>query len=110
MVIIQVEHETAIENIDEILSVEGIDVAMIGPMDLSASMGFLGRPTEPEVLAAIDKVVEAGKKHQVPLGILALSPDVFKRRIEQGFQFFFVASDVGILMQGVEQVRQRFGP
>jgi 2-keto-3-deoxy-L-rhamnonate aldolase RhmA len=108
MVIIQVEHETAIANIDEILSVEGVDVAMIGPMDLSASMGFLGQPTEPEVLAAIDNVVAAGKRHKVALGTLALSPDAFKKCVEQGFQFLFVGSDVGILMQGVDHLRKAF--
>jgi len=108
LVIVQVEHKTAIESIDEILSVKGIDLAFVGPMDLSASMGFLVNPTHPQVLSAIDTVAEAGKKHKVPLGIISFTPDVFKRRMDQGFQFFLIGGDYGILSQGVNQLYNMF--
>lgn len=108
LVIVQVEDKAAIENIEQIFSVPGVDLAMVGPMDLSGSMGFLGQPTHPEVLSAIDRVAHAGKKHGVPLGTLSLTPDDFKKQIAQGFQFFVVGSDYGILTQGTYDLYNMF--
>jgi len=64
LVIVQVEHKTAVESLDKILTVDGIDLAMVGPMDLSGSMGVLGDPAHPEVMTAIDEVAEAGRVEQ----------------------------------------------
>jgi 2-keto-3-deoxy-L-rhamnonate aldolase RhmA len=108
LVIVQVEHKTAVESLDKLLAVDGIDLAMVGPMDLSGSMGLLGDPAHPEVVTAIDEVAEAGKRHQVPLGILSLTPEDYKRRIAQGFKFFLIGSDIGIVMQGGNQLHDRF--
>jgi len=108
LVIVQVEHKTAVESLDKILTVDGIDLAMVGPMDLSGSMGVLGDPAHPEVMTAIDEVAEAGKRHQVPLGILSLTAEDCKRRIAQGFRFFLVGADIGIIMQGATQLHDRF--
>ena len=51
--IVQIEHYTAVENIEEILSVPSIDIAFVGPYDLSTSMGLQGQLTHPEVLKAV---------------------------------------------------------
>ncbi len=59
LVCIQLEHETALHNLDAILAVEGIDVFFIGPSDLSQSMGFPGDPKAPPVAAAIDRALAA---------------------------------------------------
>lgn len=59
LVCVQIEHEAALGNIEEILRVEGIDVFFIGPSDLSQSMGFPGNPKAPPVAAAIDKTLAA---------------------------------------------------
>jgi 4-hydroxy-2-oxoheptanedioate aldolase len=56
LVCVQIEHEAALPNLDEILTVEGIDVFFIGPSDLSQSMGFPGRPDAPAVAGAIDEI------------------------------------------------------
>lgn len=65
MVIVQIEHKDAVENIEEILKVDGVDSICIGPYDLSSSYGKTGRFDDPEIIAAIDKVrektLEAGK-------------------------------------------------
>lgn len=70
IVCVQIEHREAVENIDEILEVDGIDVFFIGPSDLSQSMGFPGNPKAPPVAAAIDmalaKIVAAGKTPGMP--------------------------------------------
>ena len=70
LVCVQLEHEEAIRNVDEILKVEGVDVFFIGPSDLSQSMGHPGNPAAPAVAAAIDatrgKIVAAGKIPGMP--------------------------------------------
>ena len=59
LVCVQIEHEEAVANIDEILKVDGIDVFFIGPSDLSQSMGFPGNPKAPPVAAAIERALAA---------------------------------------------------
>ena len=70
LVCVQIEHEAAVRNIDEILTVDGIDVFFIGPSDLSQSMGFPGNPKAPPVAKAIDetlaKIRAAGKVPGMP--------------------------------------------
>ena len=70
LVCVQIEHEAALPNVDEILKVDGIDVFFIGPSDLSQSMGHPGNPKAPPVAAAIaatlDKIRRAGKTPGMP--------------------------------------------
>jgi 2-keto-3-deoxy-L-rhamnonate aldolase RhmA len=70
LVCVQIEHEAALANVDEILEVEGIDVFFIGPSDLSQSMGHPGNPQAPSVAAAIAstqaKIRAAGKAPGIP--------------------------------------------
>ena len=70
LVCVQLEHAEAIENVDAILGVEGIDVFFVGPSDLSQSMGYPGKPNAPAVAQAIDetlaKIVRAGKTPGMP--------------------------------------------
>jgi 4-hydroxy-2-oxoheptanedioate aldolase len=79
LVCIQIEDREAVDNIDEILGVDGIDVFFIGPSDLSQSMGFPGNPKAPPVAAAIDatlaRIVAAGKVPGMPATAEAL-PEV----------------------------------
>jgi 4-hydroxy-2-oxoheptanedioate aldolase len=79
LVAVQIEHEEAIGNIDEILGVDGIDVLFIGPSDLSQSMGFPGNPKAPPVAAAIQatlaRIVAAGRVPGMPATAEAL-PEV----------------------------------
>lgn len=98
-IIVQIEHISAINQIDEILSVEGIDAFFIGPNDLVASMGIklgLDNP-DPRYVEAVNKVLAAGKKHHIPGGILVGSPEAANQRIAQGFQLIALSSDEGFL-------------
>lgn len=102
LVIIQIEHADAVKNIDEILSVKGIDGYFIGPNDLAASLGVklgLDNP-DPRHVEAINKVVAAGKKHNVPGGIQVTSADAVNQRITQGFKFIALGSDEAFLRSG----------
>jgi 4-hydroxy-2-oxoheptanedioate aldolase len=82
LVCVQIEDREAVENIDEILRVDGIDVFFIGPSDLSQSMGFPGNPKAEPVARAIDatlaRIVAAGKAPGMPATAEAL-PDVIGR-------------------------------
>jgi 2-keto-3-deoxy-L-rhamnonate aldolase RhmA len=104
MAILLIEHIEAVNRIDEILTVPGIDLIFVGPGDLSASMGLLGQATHTRVEEAIQKVLAATKKAKVPAGITAFTPDDANRRIQQGFQFIFVGSDTGFLTAGAKGI------
>jgi len=102
LVIVQIEHGDAVKNIDEILSVPGIDAYFIGPNDLAASLGVklgLDNP-DPRHVEAINQVLAAGKKHNVPGGIQVLSAEAVNHRIAQGFKFIALASDEAFLRGG----------
>jgi 2-keto-3-deoxy-L-rhamnonate aldolase RhmA len=95
---VQIETQKAIENLDEILSVKGIDAAVIGPADLSFSLGMLMQYDNPKFNAALDKVVAATKRHKVAAGFLAV--DDVERRIKQGFTWLNVQADLSFLKNG----------
>jgi len=98
-VIVQIEHIDAVNHIDEILSVAGVDAFFIGPMDLAASMGVklgLDNP-DPRHIEAVNRVLAVGKRHHVPGGILVGSSEAANQRIAQGFQFIGLSSDEGFL-------------
>jgi 2-keto-3-deoxy-L-rhamnonate aldolase RhmA len=107
MVIIIIEQKQAVDNIDEILSVPGIDVAFIGPNDLSHSYGFRGKQT-PEVKDAIARVLASGKKHKVPIGRLATAADI-PGYIKEGFQFFQAPADLAMLAAGARPYLEAAG-
>ena len=96
-VIVQAEHIDAVENIEEIASVEGVDAVFIGPYDLSASLNKLGRVNDREVVEAIDRVREACLEKGVGLGLHGLSIDELRNKTEQGFTLISCNSDVGLL-------------
>lgn len=103
LTVIQIEHIKAIEKIDEIASVPGIDVLFIGPYDLSCSLGLMGQITHPEVEKAISHVFEAAKAHGVALGMYCRDRDHARKMVEQGVQFYCYVSDYQLLRHGAER-------
>lgn len=99
VIIVMVEHIDAVQQIDAILSVPGIDAYIIGPYDLSGSMGRPGELDHPEVQIAIEKVLEAGRRLNKPGGIHVIEPDpaALRKRIEAGFNFLGYSLDIRIL-------------
>ena len=95
--LVQAESRRAIENLDEILAVDGVDGVFIGPADLSADMGYPGNSDAPEVqdtiAQAISKIRAAGKA----AGILTLTLDGAKKHLDQGATFVAVGMDTLIL-------------
>ena len=106
--LLQVETAIALDRMEEIAAVEGVDGIFIGPSDLAASMGHPGAPGHPEVIAAIEDALTRLKKMGVPAGILTLDQDFARRCMELGTIFTAVGIDLGVLVNGVRALRSRF--
>jgi 2-keto-3-deoxy-L-rhamnonate aldolase RhmA len=95
---VQIEHIEAVQNIDEILAVPGIDGTFIGPYDLSMSLGLAGQLNHPEVEAAKQRVLEATKAHGLVPGIHLVHPDTaadeIQRCVELGYRFIALGTDI----------------
>jgi 2-keto-3-deoxy-L-rhamnonate aldolase RhmA len=109
MVIAMIEEIAAVHQIDAIAATRGIDVLFIGTSDLSFSMGLRGRQNDPSLEEAISSVAAAAKRHQKFLGRPAQSPDQLKKYVDQGFLFFQVASEIGLLVAGARQLLEPLG-
>ncbi|MCL6516073.1 aldolase/citrate lyase family protein [Alicyclobacillus sp.] len=84
---VHIETRRALERIDEILSVPGLDVAYIGPTDLSVSLGCAGQPDAPPVREAIDEILNAGRRHGVRVGIHVPNPHAARDRLRWGADY-----------------------
>lgn len=104
MPIIQIEHVDAVNNLDEILSVDGIDYAVIGPMDLSASVGKVGQMDDPEVSGMLDTIFAKCKEHNVKVGV-STGPNraLFDRCRAQGASFISMGNPYSFVKYGIEQ-------
>jgi len=100
LIAVQVETARAVANVEEIVSVPGIDVAFVGPSDLSQSLGVPGQATHPEVEAAIRRVIAACRRAGVAPGIQAGSLTFARRWLDGGVRFLSYLSDVGLLVDG----------
>jgi len=108
LVILQIETPQAIENLDEIGKVPGVDALFIGPMDLSTAMGHLGNPSHPEVQAAIAKVEAKVKALGIPLGTISGGWDQAKALFDRGYQLVTLLSDVIMISRGSAEAVAKF--
>ena len=102
LVVVMLEHITAVQNADAILATPGLDAVLIGPYDLSASMGFAGQLQHPDVLAAQETILDACRRRQVAAGIHVVPVDAgeVRRRIQQGFRFIACGIDTLFVREG----------
>jgi 4-hydroxy-2-oxoheptanedioate aldolase len=103
-----IETAEAIDKLDEILSVKGLDAVYIGPSDLSISFGHPpgADKTDAWMMAALNKVLAACKRHSVKPGIHCLAPSYAKKMIEMGFTFVTVGGDARFLTAGAQAAVQ----
>jgi 4-hydroxy-2-oxoheptanedioate aldolase len=106
--LVQVETRAALDRLEVIAEVEGVDGVFIGPSDLSASFGHIGNPQHPEVQKALEDSVKRLKAVGKPAGILTLSEEEARRYIGWGYTFVAVGSDVGLLTRGADALAKRF--
>ena len=108
VIIAQIEHKEAVNNINEIISTPGIDGVMIGPYDLSGSLGSPGDFSNLDYLSAIKRVETQCKKHDFPLGAHVIQPDerLLSEKIKEGYTFLAFSTDFFFLgNSAVEKIK-----
>jgi 4-hydroxy-2-oxoheptanedioate aldolase len=107
-VLVQVETRAALDQLEAIAAVEGVDGVFIGPSDLSASFGHVGNPQHPEMQKTLEDAVRRLKAVGKPAGILTTYEDEARRYIGWGYLFVAVGSDIGLLARGAEALAKKF--
>ena len=110
-VIVMIESKEAVSNIDEILSVEGVDGVFIGPYDMSGSYGIIGQTSHPVIQKAVADVAKACKKYGKTAGIhiIDVTEDSVGKAVAGGFTFIALATDTVFLRQGAKEVLSKIG-
>lgn len=110
LLIVQVESDRGIGNLDEILSVDGVDGAVVGRGDLSADLGLTGQTNHPEVLRRVEEMVDACLRHGKIPGLLVQDVDSAKRWISRGVRLVPYCNEITLLMRaaaaGVAEIRE----
>ena len=101
-IIPMIETVEAIRNIDDILSVPGVEAIYVGPADLSISLGVSPRGDDPQLDAALSEIVAACRRHGVTPGVHA-SAALYATRVEQGFRMVTISADIVALRKAVAQ-------
>lgn len=106
--LVQVETKTGLDNLDEILAVDGVDGVFIGPADLSASLGYLGQTMHPDmqatILSALRKISDSGKA----AGILTPDDGMIQASLDAGARFVAVAMDIALLLNSAKAVSAKW--
>lgn len=109
-VVVQVEHRDAVEQIEAIVRVPGIDAVLIGPYDLSASLGRMGEVNHPEVTQAIARVTQACRNAGIPAGMFGLTAAAVEPWIATGYTLIVAATDLVMLGRAARDLLGRLKP
>jgi len=108
--LLQVETSAGLDNLEAIAATEGVDGVFLGAADLSASLGHIGQPQHPEVVAAMENAIRSILAHGKAPGLLATDETVASSYLAQGAQFVAVGVDVLLLAQSTQALARRFKP
>ena len=99
VIIVQIEHIEAVNNLQAILSVEGVDGFIVGPYDLSGSLGVPGQLDHPAMQKAMDQIRSVGSTSEKVAGIHVIEPDVeeLRQRVDEGYSFLAYSLDIRML-------------
>ena len=103
-VIVQLETVAAVERLEQIAAVDGVDAVFVGPGDLSASLGHIGQFTHPVVMDLLAKAAQRCRALGKPVGTIGDSPEVAAQYRAAGFDFIAIGSDLGLLMRAARSV------
>ena len=106
--LVQVETREALDQLEAIAQVDGVDGVFIGPSDLSASFGHVGNPQHPEMQKILESAVTRLKAVGKPAGILTGNDEEARRYIGWGYTFVAVGSDVGLLARHADALAKKF--
>jgi len=99
LAVVQFETTTAMERADELLSVKGMDIAMVGPADLSISLGIPGETEHPLLISTVERLIEKCNRHHVVPGIQTRSVATAKAWVERGMRFVGAGAEHGLLLE-----------
>lgn len=112
LLVIQIETKTGVENLDQILGVAGIDAILVGPLDLSVSLGFPGEAQHPVVAAAIEQVIARSRRAGKIAGLMC-EPEQAAAYARMGAHLLAIGLDLGFLhsaaQQAIRKARQEPG-
>ncbi len=106
--LLQVESRAGLAAIDAICAVEGVDGVFVGPADLAADLGFIGRPGAPEVVEAVEGALARIRANGKPAGVLTADPALAQRYHAAGASFIAIGNDVALLAGAAAQQRAAF--
>jgi 2-dehydro-3-deoxyglucarate aldolase/4-hydroxy-2-oxoheptanedioate aldolase len=105
LVIAIIETARALENLDQIVSTPGLDIAWMGHYDLTVSLGIPAQFSHPQFLGAMDALLASCAKHDVAAGFLPANPHDTAHWIRKGFRAISIGSDVGVFSRALAQFR-----
>ena len=106
--ILQIEHKDAVESLDEIVMVEGVDIIVVGSNDLSASYGMIGKTRDERMMKIYDQIADICKKRNMPFGVSLGSTDYdsMKDWIDRGVVFIGCGDDIGYMSEGCKSTHR----
>jgi 4-hydroxy-2-oxoheptanedioate aldolase len=107
-VLVQIESNKAVENLEAICAVPGVDGVFVGPGDLSSAMGYLGDQGNEKVVTTIEDLIRRIEKAGNRPGILTADETLARRYIDAGCIYTAIGADTGILVKGADALRARF--
>ena len=102
--IVQLEGREALDNLDDILGVDGIDILFIGPYDLSQSLGVTGQTQHPEVVATVERITARCRERGLAVGTFVESPEDARKWHARGVRYLCYAVDVGIFYSACRDI------
>jgi 2-dehydro-3-deoxyglucarate aldolase/4-hydroxy-2-oxoheptanedioate aldolase len=106
-VFVQVEHVVGVQNVEAIAGVDGVSGILVGPYDLSASMGKIGRVGDDDVIENIEQIKRVCRTAGKPLGIFAANVETARRYAEEGFSFVSIGTDTLFMSTGAREALDR---
>jgi 4-hydroxy-2-oxoheptanedioate aldolase len=106
--LVQLETRAALERLEAVAAVDGVDGVFIGPSDLAADLGHLGNPAHPDVQTAMRSAAERCLATGKPIGTLAPVEEDARRYLDWGYTFVAVGTDIGLLRKGADELLARF--
>ena len=108
-VAIQIETLGALDEVDRIAALDGVDLLFIGPSDMSQALGYVGQVNHDKVWEAIDRVAAACQRHRKPWGTVPAGPDYAARCVDKGCRMLTLANETLALRRGVDALKEWYG-